>query len=83
MACQAYPDVGLDTRSSIEYTYAWLTESILDVETNNLFDDFLFLCEKALYYTFSNNDVTFTPITSRFVDLPNDNKRQTNDHFPP
>ena len=28
-----------------------------------------------MYYTLSNNDVTFTSITSRFVDLPNDNKR--------
>ena len=63
MACQAYPDAGLDTRSRIEYTYAWLAESILGVEINNIFDDFLFLCEKALYYTFSNNDVTFTPIS--------------------
>ena len=59
------------------------SESTLGVETNNLFDNFLFLREKALYYTFSNNDVTFTPITLRFVDLPNDNKRSTNGHFPP
>ena len=64
-------------------TPALMTQWISGVETNNLLDNFLFLCEKALYYTFSNNDVTFMPITSRFVDLPNDYKRATNGQFPP
>ena len=56
------------------HTYSWLAESIMGNKTYNLFDNVLFLCEKALYFTFSNIDVTFTPITSRFVDLLTENK---------
>ena len=41
-----------------------------------------FLVKKLCTIDFSNNDVTFTPITSRFVDLQNDNKWPTNGRFP-
>ena len=42
-----------------------------------------FLVKKLCTIEFSNNDVIFTAITSRFVDLQNENKRPTNGRFPP
>ena len=42
-----------------------------------------FRVKKLCTIEFNNNDVIFTPITSRFVDLQNENKRPTNDRFPP
>ena len=42
-----------------------------------------FLVKKLCDIDFSNNDVIFTPKTSRFVDMQNDNKRSTNGRFPP
>ena len=68
IACQEYPGRGFSTLKA--------------TPTHGSPKVSYFLVKKLCTIDFSNNDVTFTPITSRFVDLQNNNKRPTNGRFP-
>ena len=62
----------ITTKSFLEFEM-WLKMRITSILNLSLY----------VFIGFSNNDVTFMPITSLFVDLQNDNKRPTNGRFPP